>query len=388
MNQHDYNNNPAFCPAPWTSIYIDSTGSIDNCCISNNRLGNAVTNDILDIMSAEKNQLVKQQMLDGVLPAGCSGCIRNDATTTSLRHYLLGINASVPLSVYNDNSFKLNYLDIRWTNICNSACVYCAPAFSSKLAEELNILQVVDHQKITRIKEFLVDKIKDIETVYLAGGEPMLTKENIWLLTNLYRENPDCKIVVNTNLSIINNEIFNLICKFKNVHFILSGEAIGEQYNYIRYGSDWGTFTKNITTLMNEHPTVIIGFNLVYTALTTISIFDYIDQIKNWGCFPQFSTTYEGPPPGLINYYNSGGGGPLDPGNLPASSVATAISLLEHAEPDVLPLLLPVLEQLRLSGKNNRDGHAHPDLIRFLKGVDQRHGTNSKVLFPEVYADA
>ena len=377
MNRHDYNNNPAFCPAPWTSIYIDSTGSIDNCCISNNRLGNAVTNDILDIMSTEKNQLVKQQMLDGVLPAGCSGCIRNNATTTSLRHYLLGINASVPLSVYNDNSFKLNYLDIRWTNICNSACVYCAPAFSSKLAEELNILQVVDHQKITRIKEFLVDKIKDIETVYLAGGEPMLTKENIWLLTNLYRENPDCKIVVNTNLSIINTEIFNLICKFKNVHFILSGEAIGERYNYIRYGSDWGTFTKNITTLMNEHPTVIIGFNLVYTALTTISIFAYIDQIKNWG---HSSTNIS------MTYYNSGGGGPLDPGNLPDSSRATAMSLLTDYT-HIMPILTPIIEQLQLSDRNDHNGHAHPDLIKFLEVVDKRHGTDSKILFPEVYAE-
>ena len=378
MNHHDYKNNPAFCPAPWTSIYIDSTGYIDNCCISNNRLGNAVTNDILDVMSLEKNQLVKQQMLDGVLPTGCQGCKRNDATTSSMRNYMLRINSSVPFSIYNDNSFKLNYLDIRWTNICNSACVYCAPTYSSKLAEELNILQVVDHQKITRIKEFLIDKLKDIETVYLAGGEPMLTKENIWLLTNLYRENPDCKIIVNTNLSIINNEIFNLICKFKKVHVVLSGEAVGEQYNYIRYGSDWETFTKNVTTLINEHPTVTISFNLVYTALTTISIFDYIDQIKNWG-FPRKKTDI-----GIsMTYYNSGHGGPLDPQNLPDSSRATAISLLaDHAQ--TAPSLASILEQLQSS---SRTGQAHPDLIKFLQGVDQRHDTNSKVLFPEVYVD-
>ena len=377
MNHHDYNNNLAFCPAPWTAIYIDSTGYIDNCCVSNNRLGNAVTHDILDTMSAEKNQLIKQQMLDGILPAGCSGCKRNDATTPAMRNYMLGINSSVPLSVYNDNSFKLNYLDIRWTNICNSACVYCAPTYSSKLAEELNILQVVDHQKITRIKEFLIDKLKDIETVYLAGGEPMLTKENIWLLTNLYRENPNCKIIVNTNLSIINNEIFNLICKFKKVHFVLSGEAVGEHYNYIRYGSDWGTFTKNITTLTNEHPTVTIGFNLVYTALTTISIFDYFDQIKNWG-FPIKTLN--------ITYYNSGHDGPLDPRNLPDSSRATAISLLTNYT-HIVPSLTAMIEQLQLSGRNNHNGHAHPDLIKCLTDIDQRHNTNSKILFPEVYAD-
>ena len=381
MNHHDYNNNPAFCPAPWTAIYIDSTGYIDNCCISNNRLGNAVTNDILDIMSAEKNQLIKQQMLDGVLPTGCSGCKRNDATTPSMRNYMLGINSSVPFSIYNDNSFKLNYLDIRWTNICNSACVYCAPTYSSKLAEELNILQVVDHQKITRIKEFLIDKLKDIETVYLAGGEPMLTKENIWLLTNLYRENPDCKIIVNTNLSIINNEIFNLICKFKKVQVVLSGEAVGEQYNYIRYGSDWGTFTKNVTTLINEHPTVTISFNLVYTALTTISIFDYIDQIKNWG-FPRKKTDHSIG----MTYYNSGHSGPLDPRNLPDSSRATAISLLTNYT-HVVSGSTSIIEQLQLSGRNNHNGHAHPDLIKCLTDIDQRHNTNSKILFPEVYAD-
>lgn len=386
MNQHDYNNNPAFCPAPWTSIYIDTDGSIDNCCISKNLIGNAVAHDILDVMSLEKNQLIKQQMLDGILPTGCVGCKRKDATTHSLRRYMLGIHSSVPLSIYNDNSFKLNYLDIRWTNICNSACVYCSPAFSSKLAEELNILQVVDHQKITRIKEFLIDKLKDIDTVYLAGGEPMLTKENKWLLTNLYRENPGCKIVVNTNLSIVNNEIFNLICKFKKVHFIVSGEAVGEQYNYIRYGSDWGTFTKNVATLKNEHPTVRIGFQLVYTALTTISIVDYLDQIKNWG-FSLHNTV-------SVEYYNSGNGGnlnigpvgPLDPRNLPYSSIATAISLLTNYA-YMLPGFAHIIEQLQLPGKNNHNSHAHPDLIKCLTDIDQRHNTNSKILFPEVYAD-
>ena len=381
MNHHDYNNNPTFCPAPWTAIYIDSTGYIDNCCISNNRLGNAVTHDILDVMSLEKNQLVKQQMLDGVLPTGCQGCKRNDTQTASMRHHMLRWNSSVPLSIYNDNSFKLNYLDIRWTNICNSACVYCAPTYSSKLAEELNILQVVDHQKITRIKEFLIDKLKNIETVYLAGGEPMLTKENIWLLTNLYRENPDCKIMVNTNLSIVNNEIFNLICKFKKVHFIVSGEAVGEHYNYIRYGSDWGTFTKNVTTLINEHPTITITFNLVYTALTTISIFDYLDQINNWGLSIQDTG---------VTYYNSGHIGPLDPRNLPDSSRATAISLLTNYTHNYTPIVAwatSILQQLQLSGKNNHNGHAHPDLIKYLIDIDQRHNTNSKILFPEVYVD-
>jgi hypothetical protein len=205
----------------------------------------------------------------------------------------------------------------------------------------------------------------------------MLTKENIWLLTNLYRENPDCKIIVNTNLSIINNEIFNLICKFKKVHFVLSGEAVGEHYNYIRYGSDWETFTKNITTLMNEHPTITISFNLVYTALTTISMFDYIDQIKNWGRSIQDIS---------MTYYNSGHGGPLDPQNLPDSARATAISLLTNYA-HITPSVTSIIEQLQLPGRNDHADQAHPDLIKFLEGVDQRHGTNSKVLFPEVYVN-
>ena len=161
------------------------------------------------------------------------------------------------------------------------------------------------------------------------------------------------------------------------MQFILSGEAVGEHYNYIRYGSDWETFTKNITTLMNEHPAITICFSLVYTALTTTSIFDYIDQIKNWGFSIQDIS---------MTYYNSGHGGPLDPQNLPDSSRTSAISLLTNYA-HITPGITSIIEQLQQPSRNDHNGQAHPDLIKFLEGVDQRHGTNSKVLFPEVYVD-
>ena len=66
--------NENFCPAPWTSLYFDPTGEVDNCCISKNSLGNYNYGSIQTIIFSEKNKQIKQDMLDNKYIPGCKSC--------------------------------------------------------------------------------------------------------------------------------------------------------------------------------------------------------------------------------------------------------------------------------------------------------------------------
>ena len=96
--------------------------------------------------------------------------------------------------------------------------------------------------------EQILDAVRprDTEHVVITGGEPMLMKENLEFLQLLKKENPDCHIRVNTNLSTTMTGVFDLLCSFKNVHWTVSVESMGEEYEYIRHHGSWVDFDQNL----------------------------------------------------------------------------------------------------------------------------------------------
>lgn len=112
----------------------------------------------------------------------------------------------------------------------------------------------------------------------MAGGEPLLMRENLELLSVL---DPDVNLRINTNLSKVDTNIFEQICKFKNVHWIISAESIEDEYEYIRYGGNWINFLENLNTIKNlPHK---ITFNMLHFLLNYKSLFVCIDYFKSIG---------------------------------------------------------------------------------------------------------
>lgn len=221
-------------------------------------------------------------MIDGNIPAGCQVCYNGESN--NLRGTFLNKFNKYDREIYDDvRGFRLNYLDLRWRNTCNSACVYCGPELSSRIAAEQGIEIRSDTSTIDATKRFITDNIQDIKHIYLAGGEPLLIRENEWLLSLLLDKKIYPTILVNTNLSQINNRVFDLLCEFSEVNWLISGEHVGEHYEYIRYGSSWGQFDSNINRLLEL--TVPLGhryeFNMVYFALNLQGFWQYLDWLKN-----------------------------------------------------------------------------------------------------------
>ena len=185
-----------FCVIPWTGFEVEPNGEVKNCVISNDVIGNIHDTSIEEII--DRNPL-RKQMLDGKYPSNCSGCYlqeknRKDLNSISSRlYYLKEIGAKTNLELYdNKKNFSLKHVDLRWTNACNQACVYCSPELSSKWAKELGVDVRSDKQARQEVKDYVFENIENLQNVYLAGGEPMLMKENFELLKLLKSKNPDC----------------------------------------------------------------------------------------------------------------------------------------------------------------------------------------------------
>ena len=267
MDAKDLLKNKSICTLPWTGFELEPSGTVKNCVISRTSLGTINKSNIKDIMHGKENIELKQSMLKDEKPANCAGCYLQEKNTTNMSsissrlYYLKEVGAKTDLTLYDDvKNFSLKQVDLRWTNSCNQACVYCGPELSSKWAQELN--QHYRSKKDSRqdVKEFVFDHIEDLQNVYLAGGEPMLMKENLEFLQLLKEKNPTCSLRVNTNLSTTKTGIFDLLCEFPNVHWTVSLETIEEEYEYVRHHGSWEDFLSNLLVIKKlDHK---ISFNM------------------------------------------------------------------------------------------------------------------------------
>jgi molybdenum cofactor biosynthesis enzyme MoaA len=114
--------------------------------------------------------------------------------------------------------------------------------------------------------------------VYLAGGEPLLMKENLILLEKL---DSNTNIRINTNLSKVDTQVFDAVCGFKNVHWTVSVETQAEEFEYIRHGGIWLDFLDNLAIIKQlGHK---ISFNMLHFLLNYNSVFDCVDFLKAQG---------------------------------------------------------------------------------------------------------
>ena len=264
----------------------NSNGDVMNCIRSQTAIGNLKDSSIHDILAA--NTLIKTAMLERRGSASCNGCYSLEFDKKSFdiisdRVFYLKELKDVNKALYNSaDSFELNQIDIRWSNVCNFACIYCGPEYSSKLATELGVtIEQPTQARVAELKEYIFTHADQLKHVYLAGGEPLLMKENLELLELLKEVNPNINLRINTNLSKVDTRIFDLICTFPNVHWIVSIETIGKEYEYIRYGSSWDDFIDNLASIQQlGHK---ISFNMLYFVLNYKSMFDCIKFLQKIG---------------------------------------------------------------------------------------------------------
>lgn len=275
----------------------------------------------------------------------------------------------------NKENFELRHVDLRWSNKCNQACVYCGSHYSSKWAKELGENIDYESENKLKLKEYVFSNIKNLKNVYMAGGEPLLMNENKELLKLLLQDNPDVHLRINTNLSHTNTGVFELIQQFKNVHWTVSVESIKEQYEYIRFGGSWEKFLDNLKFIKcnNHHK---ISFNMLYFILNHDSMFECINYFKNLGFH---SNSFVIGPLYTPVYFNIL--------NLPDKNIQDIKKkfieeinkkpgfILQNSYENILKYLDEPFDKNLKSTYNN------------LKMLDKRRNINSEMIFPKLYKE-
>lgn len=385
MTDEEYFSNTAFCPLPWTSFFIWPTGEIETCCTSSNKLGNFNNEKVSDMLSSKKYIKIKSDMRAGIAPAGCASCqpqkgidSENFNFNRTLRYDFLTTLQDTDKSIYDtDEGFEFRYADLRFRNTCNFACVYCGPGFSSLWAQELNQASKVNNEKIQQLLDFFNANVHTLKVLYLAGGEPLMIKENEAILQKLLEVNPDCEIRVNTNLSVIeNNKIFDLLLQFKNCKWRISVDDSEDRFGYIRHPGNWETFYKNLMFLKSKVSVYDISFSMVYLALNAKTIFDTIALLEKDG-FPRYQFD--------IFYIHSGiQGAALDPRNLPTNYLKEVLEVIDNnqGEHDRFNQNLDFIKScLENVSTQNSENH----LINELTRIDQRRNLDSQTIFSDIY---
>ena len=377
MNPKDYLTNKHFCPIPWTGFMYNSNGDVLNCIRSQRPIGNLKDKGIHDILA--ENTETKKNMLDNKPGLGCNVCYdleqgKNSFDIISDRIFYLKELKSVDNTVYDQiDTFDLRKIDIRWSSSCNHACVYCGPEYSTNWQHELKLkVEEPTQERVEELKKYVFDNAHKLKHVYLAGGEPLLMKENLELLEILQERNPNVNIRVNTNLSKTGTPVFDKICEFRNVHWTISVETLDKEFEYIRYGGKWTDFLDNLDRITAiDHK---ITFNMLWFVLNYRSIFDCIDFLKDQG-FHNNSFVIGpvlGPPW-------------LDVRNLPddeLDNINIALQSRLNQDPGYL-----LEESYKNMMKHTRQPFNKDLSLTFkkLNEIDQRRGLDSKITFPEVY---
>lgn len=370
--------NGVWCPIPWTGLMYNHDGKIKNCIRSAGPIGDIKHQSIEDILTQGTNLQTQQSMLADLPGRNCHTCYdiergKKRFDIISDRIFYMRELKNLSFDTYQPGNHDLRVVDIRWSNLCNFSCVYCNADFSSRWAAELGIkIQRPSEDQVSEFKEYIFEHASQLKHVYMAGGEPLLMKENLEFLDLLEKINPDVNLRINTNLSKVDTKIFDKICQFKNVHWTVSVESIGSEFEYIRYGGSWTDFLENLEIIQKlDHK---ITFNMLWFLLNYRSIFGCIDFFLDKG---------------------------FHPNSFVAGALLTPLHFNIRQLPDTeLDNLRHILDMKIAAGpgylledslKNMRfyidqDFEKTPEIsITKLKEMDQRRNLDSRMVFPDLY---
>jgi len=279
-------------------------GKILPCCVSpyTNGSGNLNTTSINDLINSKLLKGIRKEMMKGIRPANCIKCFElEDAGVKSLREHMnQEFKEQIPVLEKTNKDgtiedFKLKYLDIRFSNICNFKCRGCSPALSTswiKDHEKLHPLKSLFHKKtFTHIDKNsplfsdIISHIPHLKKVYFAGGEPLLMDEHYWLLEELIKhKRTDIKLAYNSNLSILKTDRNNLLStwqQFEDIEMNVSIDDIHEQGEYFREGLVFQKLMENISQIRETLPHIKLNVTCtinIFNIERLVEIHEYLLQ--------------------------------------------------------------------------------------------------------------
>ena len=292
--------NDVICMMPWIHMHIWPNGNTMPCCMSDSSdvFGNTNHNTVNEIINSDKFKQLRLQMLNGEKPAPCSRCYELEQTADSYtlrKNSLYQFKDYLPLLDLTEedgsvNNFRMRYMDIRFSNLCNMKCRTCGPDLSSKWHDD-QIKLFPDYQNPKFIdvssKESFMDELSEhldyVDEVYFAGGEALITPQHYEILDYwLSKKNTNVRLRYTTNFSSLkykNHNILEYWNKFNNVRVAASLDTHLSQAEYSRSGTNWETIVGNRKKMLDTCPDVYFEITPTVSIFNIMKLFDFH---KSW----------------------------------------------------------------------------------------------------------
>jgi len=117
----------------------------------------------------------------------------------------------------------------------------------------------------------VLGSVDKLERLYITGGEPLINERVSEILEHLVETGAASHIhlELSTNCTAVNTRDIERIKKFRRAELLLSLDAVGSDYEYIRFPARWSTVEANVRKLKLEHglvckvPPVVQAYNIL-----------------------------------------------------------------------------------------------------------------------------
>lgn len=291
-----------FCMMPWVHIHSWPDGRVMPCCLGNpdSPLGH-LDQGLKGTWNNENYKRLRRQMLsDEATPDQCQRCYSFDkAGTESLRKTAnRKFGHHLPEALANTDSdgtyrqFKLRHIDFRYSNQCNLKCRSCCHDLSSAWHSESVKLYgkgrtpILIRPKNQGYLDELVEVLPYVESVYFAGGEPLMQPEHYFLLNKLKEiGNTNVDLSYATNFTLLFSTKYDVLKHwegFKSVELMASIDGTHARGDLMRKNQEWETIVANRRRLMELKPAVGRFRFLVCATLSAMNAYHLPDIHKEW----------------------------------------------------------------------------------------------------------
>ncbi|NQY99442.1 MAG: radical SAM protein [Bdellovibrionales bacterium] len=274
-----------FCPFPYVHVAVNTNGMYRVCCEATEESPHSLQEmKPAEWLNSQYMQQIRQTMEAGQWPSQCSNCKVQEAagvTSKRLRTHIL--------KVPDTDQPEVTSLDWRIGRLCNAACANCNQENSTKWERsgtELNDLGLLRDKEISAVaveegeQPFTVTELSKLKRAYIAGGEPFLLKSTLPIVESLPS---DCEVIINTNLSILNDDILREYIRFgKHASLVVSIDGTGPGFNLMRHPIKFEDFDKNLRQVMDMLPQTMIVFNFTWSLLNVSELAPVIRYFRGF----------------------------------------------------------------------------------------------------------
>jgi len=321
-------NQKTFCIVPFVQLNTRGKGDARVCCsISNVDRGipkhmtideinnesynndtevfNLFNDSISDLWNSKFMKDFRIKMLNGETIPNCSFCYRMEESglgskrTGKNKRFL---DKVLPLlqSYYDTNGYvdvMPQWWEIRLSTKCNLSCIMCSPNLSSMMYKEytkwepsltkqmkgsLDIARSFGEEYLSEsqfFKDQVLDNLKNVLYMEFRGGEVFADKHSVDFMReiSLTEHAKNISLDISTNATLIDDDIVELLNRFKGGLLRFSIDAYKDADEYIRPHTNWDhviTSINNSTNLHSEWETV------TQTCLQTLNCIGITELMK------------------------------------------------------------------------------------------------------------